>query len=74
MFISRFVGLLPKLVTRVRAPLTVASAALKLIRKEVENCILMEATLDSALAGASRRHVVRHTYAFDKEVTKGRKC
>lgn len=40
MFISKPVGLLPKFETRVRAPLTVATAALRLTRKEVDRCIL----------------------------------
>lgn len=40
MFISRPVGLVPKLVTRVSAPLTVATAALR-PRKVLSRCILV---------------------------------
>lgn len=68
MFISRFVGLLPKFETRVSAPLTAAITVLRMTRKEVEVRILNEAWLDSTLCGSFQDHKVRRIYAFIKQI------
>jgi hypothetical protein len=44
MFIWRFVGLLPKSLTRVSAPFAVAVKATRLLTTGVERCILVENT------------------------------
>lgn len=53
MFISRFVGLVPKFVTRVRAPLTVATAVQT--RREPEKRMLMEDFLSLDLSVSYKR-------------------
>ena len=62
MFISRFVGLVPKFVTRVRAPLTVATAVQT--RREPEKRMLMEDFLSLELSVSYKRRDLQDIYHF----------
>ena len=60
MFISRFVGLVPKFVTRVRAPLTVATA--EQTKRELEKRMLMEDFLSLELSVFYKRRDLQDIY------------
>jgi hypothetical protein len=57
MFIWRFVGFVPKSVTRTRAPLTAAVSKASLGMKDVENNMMIKATVSGKLRDAHQQRI-----------------
>lgn len=64
MFIWRFVGFVPKSVTRTRAPLTTAVSKASLGMKDVVSNMMMKVTIGEKLRDTRQQRPVQKTYGI----------